>query len=102
MKIYDFNGKKNISGERIREARIKMHLSQKALAVRLKLEGVELERGHFCYICVDLPEVAQQEAAFLGIFFCVEEATAATIPFFTAQKPVCTEKCQIHLSTVLI
>lgn len=25
MKIYDFNGKKNISGERIREARIKMH-----------------------------------------------------------------------------
>ncbi len=27
MKIYDFNGKKNISGERIREARIKMHLS---------------------------------------------------------------------------
>lgn len=43
MKIYDFNGKKNISGERIREARIKMHLSQKALAVRLKLEGVELE-----------------------------------------------------------
>ena len=44
MKIYDFNGKKNISGERIPEARIKMHLSQKALAVRLKLEGVELER----------------------------------------------------------
>ena len=29
MKIYDFNGKKNISGERIREARIKMHLSRK-------------------------------------------------------------------------
>lgn len=49
MKIYDFNGKKNISGERIREARIKMHLSQKALAVRLKLEGVELERD-----CMDI------------------------------------------------
>lgn len=44
VKIYDFNGKKNISGERIREARIKLHLSQKTLAVRLKLEGVELER----------------------------------------------------------
>lgn len=44
MKIYDFNGKKNISGERIREARIKLHLSQKTLAVRLKLEGVKLER----------------------------------------------------------
>ena len=36
MKIYDFNGKKNISGERIREARIKMHLSQKALADTVK------------------------------------------------------------------
>lgn len=35
MKIYDFNGKKNISGQRIREARIKLHWSQKALAVRL-------------------------------------------------------------------
>ena len=44
VKIYDFNGKKNISGERIREARIKLHLSQKTLAVRLKLEGVKLER----------------------------------------------------------
>lgn len=36
MKIYDFNGKKNISGERIREARIKMHLSQ-----NLWLLGIE-------------------------------------------------------------
>lgn len=36
MKIYDFNGKKNISGERIREARIKMHLSQKALGCTVK------------------------------------------------------------------
>lgn len=56
MKIYDFNGKKNISGERIREARIKMHLSQKALAVRLKLEGVELERD-----CISRKETVSVE-----------------------------------------
>ena len=58
MKIYDFNGKKNISGERIREARIKMHLSQKALAVRLKLEGVKLER-----VCISSSEIGTRFSA---------------------------------------
>lgn len=31
MKIYDYNGKKNICGERIREARLKQRLSQSDL-----------------------------------------------------------------------
>lgn len=61
MKIYDFNGKKNISGERIRETRIKMHLSQKALAVRLKLEGVELERDCISRIEIGTRFVADYE-----------------------------------------
>ena len=39
MKIADFNGKEKYMRTHLREARIKMHLSQKALAVRLKLEG---------------------------------------------------------------
>ena len=44
MKIYDFNGKKNICGKRIREARKKLKLSQELLAARLQLEGVIIER----------------------------------------------------------
>lgn len=44
MKIYDYGGKKNISGERIREARIKLRLSQSDLAARLQVKGVILER----------------------------------------------------------
>lgn len=44
MKIYDFNGKKNVSGERIREARLKKHLSQSDLAARLQVEGIVIER----------------------------------------------------------
>lgn len=44
MKIYDFNGKKNISGERIREARLKKRLSQSELAARLQVEGIVIER----------------------------------------------------------
>lgn len=44
MKIYDYNGKKNISGERIREARLKLRLSQSELAERVQVEGVIMER----------------------------------------------------------
>lgn len=44
MKIYDYNGKKNICGERIREARLKLRLSQSDLAARIQVEGVIMER----------------------------------------------------------
>lgn len=44
MKIYDYNGKKNICGERIREARLKQRLSQSDLAARVQVEGVIMER----------------------------------------------------------
>lgn len=44
MKIYDFNGKKNISGDRIREARLKKRISQSDLAARLQVNGVTIER----------------------------------------------------------
>ena len=44
MKIYDYNGKKTICGERIREARLKLRLSQSDLAARVQVEGVIMER----------------------------------------------------------
>lgn len=44
MKIYDFNGKKNLSGNRIREARVRLRLTQAELAARMQVEGVLLER----------------------------------------------------------
>ena len=44
MKIYDYNGKKNICGERIREARLKLRLSQSDLAARVQVKGVIMER----------------------------------------------------------
>lgn len=44
MKIYSYKGKKNLCGDRIREARLKSRLSQSALAARLQIEGVTLER----------------------------------------------------------
>ncbi len=44
MKIYDYNGKKNICGKKVREARKKAGLSQTDLAARLQLAGVIIER----------------------------------------------------------
>ena len=44
MKIYDFDGKKNISGDRIHQARTTMRLSQAELAARMQVNGVTIER----------------------------------------------------------
>lgn len=44
VKIYDYRGKKNVSGDRIREARIKRRLTQEELAAKLQIEGVIMER----------------------------------------------------------
>ena len=44
MKIYDFGGAKNISGDRIHQARTAMRLSQATLAARMQIHGVIIER----------------------------------------------------------
>ncbi len=45
MKIYDYNGKKNISGEKIRQARVKKRLTQDDLAAKMQIEGIIIERN---------------------------------------------------------
>ena len=44
LKIYDYNGKKNISGDRIHQARTALRLSQADLAARMQVNGVMIER----------------------------------------------------------
>lgn len=45
MKIYSYRGKKNLSGDKIREARLKQRLSQSDLAAKVQIvKGVTLER----------------------------------------------------------
>ena len=44
MKIYSYNGKSNLCGERIRAARKKARMTQLELAAKLQLEGVDLTR----------------------------------------------------------
>ena len=44
MKIYDYNGKKNICGERVRQARVIQRLRQEDLAAKVQTQGVNMER----------------------------------------------------------
>ena len=61
MKIYDYNGKKNISGGRIKEARKKMGLSQQELAAKLQTEGINIERDSVSRIEIGTRFVADYE-----------------------------------------
>ena len=65
MKIYDYNGKKNICGERVREARKKLGLSQENLAARLQTEGVNIERDSISRIEIGTRFVADFELSIL-------------------------------------
>ena len=44
MKKFQFEGKGNVSGDRIRELRLKARLSQAALAAKMQNEGVIAEQ----------------------------------------------------------
>ena len=61
MKIYDFNGSKNICGIRVREARKRLALSQENLAAKLQLEGVTMERDSVSRIEIGTRFVADYE-----------------------------------------
>ena len=61
MKIYDFNGKKNICGERVKAARKKLGLSQFDLAARLQVSGVNIERDSVSRIEIGTRFVADYE-----------------------------------------
>lgn len=61
MKIYDYNGKKNICGERIHEARCKMRLTQSDLAAKLQIAGIIIERDSISRIEIGTRFVADYE-----------------------------------------
>lgn len=44
MKIFTYKGRGNVSGDRIRELRLKARLSQSALAAKMQVEGVVMEQ----------------------------------------------------------
>ncbi|MBR2861550.1 MAG: helix-turn-helix transcriptional regulator [Clostridia bacterium] len=61
MKIYDYNGKKNICGDKIHEARCKLRLTQSELAAKMQLAGIILERDSISRIEIGSRFVADYE-----------------------------------------
>ena len=74
MKIYDYNGQKNICSERIYVARNRIHLTQKELASRLQEHGVNLERDSISRMELGIRFVADYELRALA---CVLEVSPA-------------------------
>ena len=61
MKIYDYNGKKNICGDRVHEARCRHRLTQSDLAAKLQLAGIIMERDSVSRIEIGTRFVADYE-----------------------------------------
>ena len=61
MKIYDYNGKKNICGDRVHEARCKLRLTQSELAAQLQVNGIIIERDSISRIEIGTRFVADYE-----------------------------------------
>lgn len=66
MKIYDYDGKKNICGKRVKEARRRQEITQEDLAARLQVAGIIIERDSISRIEIGTRFVADYELAALG------------------------------------
>ena len=61
MKIYDYEGKKNICGDRLREARVVQRLRQEDLAARIQIKGINMERDSISRIEIGMRFVSDFE-----------------------------------------
>lgn len=61
MKIYDYHGKKNICGARIKQARQERHISQAQLAAKMQIAGITIERDSVSRIEIGTRFVADYE-----------------------------------------
>ncbi len=66
MKIYDYKGKKNISGERIKEARTKAGYTQADLAAKLQISEIIIERDSLSRMEIGTRFVADYEIVVLS------------------------------------
>lgn len=69
MKIYDFEGRKNICGTRIREERLKRNMRQEDLAIQLQLRSIGIDRRSITRIEGGLRFVADYEVRAIADVF---------------------------------
>lgn len=66
MKIYDYKGRKNLCGDRVREARARLNITQADLAARLQVAGVIMERDSLSRIEIGTQFVTDYELLVLS------------------------------------
>lgn len=66
MKIYDYKGKKNLCGNRVKEARARLNITQADLAARLQVEEITMERDSISRIEIGTRFVTDYELATLA------------------------------------
>lgn len=75
MKLYEYKGRCNLSGKRVRERRRQLGLSQEQLAARLQLAGFEINQKAVSRIETGLRVVPDYELLFLA------QALDVTVPW---------------------
>lgn len=66
MKLYDYHGRCNCSGTRIRQRRLELGISQEQLAAKLQLAGLEITQNPISRIETGLRVVPDYEVPFLA------------------------------------
>ena len=66
MKVYDYKGRKNLCGDRVREARARLNITQADLAARLQVAGVIMERDSVSRIEIGTRFVTDYELSVLS------------------------------------
>ena len=66
MKIYDYKGRKNLCGDRVREARARLNITQADIAARLQVAGVIMERDSVSRIEIGTRFVTDYELSVLS------------------------------------
>ncbi len=66
MKIYDYNGKKNLCGHRVKIARARLNITQADLAARLQIAGIIMERDSVSRIEIGTRFVTDYELTVLA------------------------------------
>ena len=66
MKIYDYKGRKNLCGNRVKEARARLNITQTDLAARLQVAGITLDLDSVRIIKIGTRFVTDYELAVLA------------------------------------
>lgn len=66
MKIYDYKGRNNLCGNRVKEARARLNITQTDLAARLQVAGITMERDSVSRIEIGTRFVTDYELAVLA------------------------------------